>query len=199
MLHVVAVAGHLRHADVRGSVNSDDAREKPMVTCTRYRLSGHVKRFAEPSSWILRFLRRQSWGFHPSSRKHRPSRCISRAGFRHLEASRDGDGRQFCAIPDALPSGDAGYTLGHRVQTLGEHKAEQKMVIRDRPPRGGLSTMERFATFTTLPYPFEPRSRLFGSHLTRSQAGTTLVRGCYWSRRLLHPCASRRNAPTRAG
>jgi hypothetical protein len=71
--------------------------------------------------------------------------------------------------------------------------------IRDRPPRGGLSRRERFATFTTLPYSFEPRSRLFGSHLTRSQAGTTLVCGCYRSRRLLHPCASRRNAPTRAG
>src|SRR5215471_10708925 len=53
--------------------------------------------------------------------------------------------------------------------------------------------------FTTLPYSFEPRSRLFGSHLARSQAGTTSVRGCYRSRRLLLPCASRRNAPTRAG
>src|SRR5262249_17433173 len=73
-------------------------------------------------------------------------------------------------------------------------------LIEDRPPRDGLSGMERkFATFTTLPYSFELRSRLFGSHLTRSQAGTTSVRGCYRSRRLLLPYASRRNAPTRAG
>src|SRR5215472_14956409 len=56
-----------------------------------------------------------------------------------------------------------------------------------------------FGTFTTLPYSFEPRSRLFGSHLARSQAGTTSARGCYRSRRLLPPYASRRNAPTRAG
>src|SRR5262245_39807217 len=53
--------------------------------------------------------------------------------------------------------------------------------------------------FTTLPYSFEPRSRLFGSHLARSQAGTTSVRGCCRSRRLLLPCASRQNAPTQAG
>ena len=69
----------------------------------------------------------------------------------------------------------------------------------NRPPRDGLSRIERFATFTTLPYSFEPRSRLFGSHLVRSQAGTTSVRGCYRSRRSLLPYASRRNAPTRAG
>src|SRR5262252_8829223 len=55
------------------------------------------------------------------------------------------------------------------------------------------------ATFTTLPHSFEPRSRLFGSHLARSQAGTTSVHGCYPSRRPLLPYASRRNAPTRAG
>src|SRR5215470_4256186 len=52
---------------------------------------------------------------------------------------------------------------------------------------------------TTLPYSFEPRSLLFGSHLARSQAGTASARGCYRSRRLLLPYASRRNAPTRAG
>src|SRR5262245_20438228 len=73
-------------------------------------------------------------------------------------------------------------------------------LIEDRPPRDGLSGIKRkFATFTMLPYSFEPRSRLFGSHLTRSQAGTTSVRGCYRSRRLMLPYASRRNAPTRAG
>src|SRR5262249_22458970 len=55
------------------------------------------------------------------------------------------------------------------------------------------------ATFTTLAYSFEPRSRLFGSHLARSQAGTTSARDCYRSRKLLLPYASRRNAPTRAG
>ena len=46
---------------------------------------------------------------------------------------------------------------------------------------------------------FKPRSRLFGSHLARSQAGTTSARGCYRSRRSLLPYALRRNAPTRAG
>ena len=71
--------------------------------------------------------------------------------------------------------------------------------IKDRPPRDGLSRIERFATFTTLPYSFESRSRLFGSHLARSQAGTTSARGCYRSRRSLLPYALRRNAPTRAG
>src|SRR5215813_10718715 len=70
---------------------------------------------------------------------------------------------------------------------------------KDRPPRDGLSRMERFATFITLPFSVEPRSRLFGSHPARIQAGTTSVRGCYRSRRLLLPYASRRNAPTRAG
>src|SRR4030095_12249631 len=38
----------------------------------------------------------------------------------------------------------------------------------DRPPRDGLSSMERFATFTTLPYSFHTPSAPFGSHLTRS-------------------------------
>src|SRR5262244_1362568 len=70
---------------------------------------------------------------------------------------------------------------------------------KNRPPRDGLSRIDRFATFTTLPYSFEPRSRLFGSHLARSQAGTTSVRGCYRSRRPLLPYASRRNAPARVG
>src|SRR5262249_60273966 len=55
------------------------------------------------------------------------------------------------------------------------------------------------AIFTTLPFSFELLSRLFGSHLARSQAGTTSERGCYRSRSLLLPYASRRNAPTRAG
>src|SRR5215467_1319572 len=59
--------------------------------------------------------------------------------------------------------------------------------------------MEGWRFSTTLPCSFEPRSRLFGSHPTRRQAGTTSVRGCYRSRRLLLPYASRRNAPTRAG
>ena len=65
----------------------------------------------------------------------------------------------------------------------------------------GLLRIERFAAFATLSLPcsFEPRSRLFGSHLARSQAGTTSVRGCYRSQRLLLPYASRRNALTRAG
>src|SRR5215469_829052 len=73
--------------------------------------------------------------------------------------------------------------------------------VNDRPPRGGLSRIERFAAFATLSLPcsFEPRSRLFGSHLARIQAGTTSVRGCCRSRRLLLPYASRRNAPTQAG
>ena len=57
--------------------------------------------------------------------------------------------------------------------------------MKDRPPRDGLSKNGEVHDFTTLPYSFEPRSRLFGSHLGRSQAGTTSVRGCYRSRRLL--------------
>src|SRR6516162_2405156 len=81
-------------------------------------------------------------------------------------------------------------------------KVDSGRFMKRRPPRDGLSRMsgiERFATFTTLPYSVEPRSRLFGSHLARSQAGTTWVHGCYRSRRLLLPYASRRNVPTRAG
>src|SRR5215472_12124999 len=53
--------------------------------------------------------------------------------------------------------------------------------------------------FTMLPFYVVPRSRLFGSHQARSQAGTTSVRGCYRSRRWLLPYASRRNALTRVG
>ena len=73
------------------------------------------------------------------------------------------------------------------------------LMEKDRPPRGGLSRIKGFVNFTTLPFSVELRYQLFGSHLTRSRAGTTLVRGCYRSRRLLLPYASRRNVPTRAG
>ena len=61
--------------------------------------------------------------------------------------------------------------------------------------RGGFRVA---ATFTRLRISSEQRSWLFGSHLARSQAGTTSARGCYQSRRLLLPCASRQNVPTRA-
>src|SRR5262245_53423418 len=72
-------------------------------------------------------------------------------------------------------------------------------LLKDRPPRDSLWRVDRFATFTTQPYSFQPRWRLFGSHLARSEAGTTSVRGCYRSRRLLLPYDSPRTAPTQAG
>ena len=45
------------------------------------------------------------------------------------------------------------------------------------PPRRYVEEW-RGSRLTTLPFSVEPRLRLFGSHLARSQAGTTSARGC---------------------